>query len=177
MGCVVMAFWGIPMDGTKPEGWGGLTPGNAPERGTTGRAPGPAASGGGVCIFGGVPGGVFATGSGVWGGFLSFLPKEKKGIEGPPAWKACQGLLMVHYYHGDATGISVLMSQANGDFLRGSHPAAPAGVSTQIEAVLGEILQTLCTARRSGELTFRSGESYGYLFLQQGPAEQRHSLP
>jgi len=60
------------------------------------------------------------------------------------------------------------MSQANGDFLRGVHPAAPAGVSTQIETGLAEILQPLCTARRSGELTFRSGESYGYLFLQQG---------
>jgi pSer/pThr/pTyr-binding forkhead associated (FHA) protein len=75
---------------------------------------------------------------------------------------------MVHYYHGDATGISVLMSQANGDFLRGVHPAAPTGVSTQIEAGLAEILQPICTGRRSGELTFRSGESYGYLFLQQG---------
>jgi len=75
---------------------------------------------------------------------------------------------MVHYYDGDATGISVLMSQANGDFLRGLHPAVPGGVSTQVEAGLAEILQPICSARRNGELTFRSGESYGYLFLQQG---------
>jgi hypothetical protein len=75
----------------RPEGWGGLTLGKPPEKELAGTAPGSAAKGGGVWIFGGVPGGVFATGSGVCGGFLSFLPKEKKGIEEAPAWKACQG--------------------------------------------------------------------------------------
>jgi pSer/pThr/pTyr-binding forkhead associated (FHA) protein len=74
----------------------------------------------------------------------------------------------MHYYHADTTGISGQMSQANSDFLHGIHPEAPHGTRTSSEAALAEILQSMCGARRSGQLTFRSAASYGYLFLQQG---------
>lgn len=33
---------------------------------------------------------------------------------------------------------------------------------------LAEILQLCCLSRRSGQITFRSGESYGFIFIQQG---------
>jgi hypothetical protein len=33
---------------------------------------------------------------------------------------------------------------------------------------LPEILQTCCLSRRSGQITFRSGESYGFVYIQQG---------
>jgi pSer/pThr/pTyr-binding forkhead associated (FHA) protein len=75
---------------------------------------------------------------------------------------------MVHYYHGDATGISVLMSQTNGDFFQGLDTPPSGGVSSQTATGLAEILQSTCSARHSGQITFRSGESYGYVFLQQG---------
>jgi pSer/pThr/pTyr-binding forkhead associated (FHA) protein len=75
---------------------------------------------------------------------------------------------MVHYYHGDATGISVLMSQTNGDFFQGLETPQPGGVSSQAATGLAEILQSTCTARHSGQITFRSAASYGYVFLQQG---------
>jgi pSer/pThr/pTyr-binding forkhead associated (FHA) protein len=75
---------------------------------------------------------------------------------------------MVHYYHGDATGISVLMSQTNGDFFQGLESPQPDGVSSQNAGGLAEILQSTCRARHSGQITFRSGASYGYVFLQQG---------
>jgi hypothetical protein len=91
IGCVTTVFLGTSTAGIKPEGCGGLIAGAVPKTVAAGLAPDGVASGGGVWIFGGVPGGVFATVSGGCGGFLSFLPKEKKAIEGTPAWKACQG--------------------------------------------------------------------------------------
>ena len=65
------------------------------------------------------------------------------------------------------------MSQANSDFLHGGLPAAPNGLPLQGNAGLAEILQSISGSRRSGQLTFRSGASYGYVFLQQG----RSSMP
>ncbi len=60
------------------------------------------------------------------------------------------------------------MSQANGDFHTGAQTTGPVGLPSPIDTGLAEILQSICTARRSGQLTFRSGPSFGYLFLQQG---------
>ncbi len=60
------------------------------------------------------------------------------------------------------------MSQANGDFHHGVHPTSPVGLPAPVETGLAEILQSICSARRGGQLTFRSGPSFGYLFLQQG---------
>lgn len=75
---------------------------------------------------------------------------------------------MVHYYMGDAIGISLLMSQTNSDFFHGLESPNPTNFSSHTETGLAEILQTFCVQRRSGQLTFRSAASYGYVFLQQG---------
>jgi len=60
------------------------------------------------------------------------------------------------------------MSQTNGDFFQGLETPPPGDFSGQTTVGLAEILQSTCRARHSGQLTFRSGPSYGYLFLQQG---------
>lgn len=60
------------------------------------------------------------------------------------------------------------MSQTNSDFYPGLEPPNPTSFSSSTEAGLAEILQTLCKAGRSGQLTFRAAASHGYLFLQQG---------
>lgn len=60
------------------------------------------------------------------------------------------------------------MSQSNGDFLSGAHATGSVDSPGPIDAPLAELLQAICGARRSGQLTFRSGASFGYLFLQQG---------
>jgi pSer/pThr/pTyr-binding forkhead associated (FHA) protein len=59
------------------------------------------------------------------------------------------------------------MSQTNGDFIPGSTQTTP-GEFNHAEAGLAEILQSACTARHTGQITFRSFASYGYVFLQQG---------
>jgi len=73
---VVTVFRGNPVTAMRPAGGVDM----AGETGGCGSVPDRVASGGGVWIFGGVPGGVFATGSVGCGGFLSFLPNEKKAI-------------------------------------------------------------------------------------------------
>jgi pSer/pThr/pTyr-binding forkhead associated (FHA) protein len=60
------------------------------------------------------------------------------------------------------------MSQTNSDFFPGLDSPAPASFSNQTEVGLAEIVQTFCKAQRSGQVTFHSAGSYGYLFLQQG---------
>src|ERR1700734_3902363 len=42
------------------------------------------------------------------------------------------------------------------------------GFNSQSQMGLAEVLQMCCLSRRSGQITFRSNESYGYVFIQQG---------
>jgi pSer/pThr/pTyr-binding forkhead associated (FHA) protein len=78
---------------------------------------------------------------------------------------------MVHYYLPLATANIVPMSYQN------SSPAPPpepsgasnaSGFSAQSQMGLADVLQMCCLSRRSGQITFRSGESYGYVYVQQG---------
>jgi pSer/pThr/pTyr-binding forkhead associated (FHA) protein len=62
------------------------------------------------------------------------------------------------------------MSQTNSDFFPGLGSSGPGPISSISETGLAEVLQTFCAERRSGQITFRSGNSYGYVFLQQGQA-------
>ncbi|MCE0485048.1 MAG: DUF4388 domain-containing protein [Methylacidiphilales bacterium] len=45
---------------------------------------------------------------------------------------------------------------------------SPSGLNAQSQMGLPEILQMCCLSRRSGQITFRSGASYGYIYIQQG---------
>src|SRR5580658_563332 len=40
--------------------------------------------------------------------------------------------------------------------------------NSQSQMGLAEVLQMCCLSRRSGQITFRSGESYGYVYIQHG---------
>jgi pSer/pThr/pTyr-binding forkhead associated (FHA) protein len=60
------------------------------------------------------------------------------------------------------------MSQTNGDFYHGATETTPGDLPGDSEAGLAEILQSACTARGTGQITFRSDGSCGYVFLQQG---------
>jgi len=60
------------------------------------------------------------------------------------------------------------MSLANSQSLNGMNFTPPEGVPVQGNAGLADILQAVSNGRRSGQLTFRSGASYGFVFLQQG---------
>jgi pSer/pThr/pTyr-binding forkhead associated (FHA) protein len=60
------------------------------------------------------------------------------------------------------------MSQTNGDFFSGTTQTEPGGFPHHSEAGLAEILQAACTAHRTGQITFHSDGSFGYVFLQQG---------
>jgi len=60
------------------------------------------------------------------------------------------------------------MSQPNHNPLSDSGSSLSTGFSTQSEMGLAEVLQMCCISRRSGQITFRSGESYGFVFIQQG---------
>src|SRR5471032_2584555 len=42
------------------------------------------------------------------------------------------------------------------------------GFTSQSQMGLPEVLQMCCLSRRSGQITFRSGESYGFIYIQQG---------
>jgi len=42
------------------------------------------------------------------------------------------------------------------------------GFSAQSQMGLPEVLQMCCLSRRSGQITFRSGESYGFIYIQHG---------
>ncbi len=60
------------------------------------------------------------------------------------------------------------MSYPNSNPSPSSDPTISQGFSTQSEMGLAEVLQMCCLSRRSGQIIFRSGESYGYVFIQQG---------
>jgi pSer/pThr/pTyr-binding forkhead associated (FHA) protein len=75
---------------------------------------------------------------------------------------------MVHYYLSLATANIVAMSYPNSTSLPEPDPSYSPGFSTQSEMGLAEVLQMCCISRRSGQIIFRSGESYGYVFIQQG---------
>jgi pSer/pThr/pTyr-binding forkhead associated (FHA) protein len=60
------------------------------------------------------------------------------------------------------------MSHPNSDDTPNPDPSATSGFSAQSEMGLPEVLQMCCLSRRSGQITFRSGESYGFIYIQQG---------
>src|SRR5580658_9257643 len=75
---------------------------------------------------------------------------------------------MVHYYLSLATANIVEMSYPNSNPLPPSDLPASSGFSAQTQMGLPEVLQMCCLSRRSGQITFRSGESYGFIYLQHG---------
>ena len=75
---------------------------------------------------------------------------------------------MVHYYIAVATGIIVAMSHPNSNTAPNSDQSGTTGFSAQSQMGLPEVLQMCCLSRRSGQITFRSGESYGFIYIQQG---------
>ena len=60
------------------------------------------------------------------------------------------------------------MSHPNSSHLPNHDQAATSGFSAQSQMGLPEVLQMCCLSRRSGQITFRSGESYGFIYIQQG---------
>jgi pSer/pThr/pTyr-binding forkhead associated (FHA) protein len=75
---------------------------------------------------------------------------------------------MVHYYLPLATGNIATMSQQNSNPVPGPESSGTSGFSAQSQMGLPEVLQMCCLSRRSGQITFRSGESYGFIYIQQG---------
>src|SRR5277367_5787622 len=60
------------------------------------------------------------------------------------------------------------MSYQNSNPVPGSNSPASSGFSAQSQMGLPEVLQMCCLSRRSGQITFRSGESYGFIYIQHG---------
>ncbi len=60
------------------------------------------------------------------------------------------------------------MSQPNSTPDSNPESAAKSGFSAQSQMGLPEVLQMCCLSRRSGQITFRSGESYGFIYIQHG---------
>jgi pSer/pThr/pTyr-binding forkhead associated (FHA) protein len=75
---------------------------------------------------------------------------------------------MVHYYLSLATAIIAAMSHPNSNQAPNPDRSATSGFSAQSQMGLPEVLQMCCLSRRSGQITFRSGESYGFIYIQQG---------
>ena len=75
---------------------------------------------------------------------------------------------MVHYYLSLATANIDSMSHPNSNPIPNPDQAATSGFSAQSQMGLPEVLQMCCLSRRSGQITFRSGESYGFIYIQQG---------
>jgi pSer/pThr/pTyr-binding forkhead associated (FHA) protein len=75
---------------------------------------------------------------------------------------------MVHYYLSLATANVNAMSQPNSTPDSGPESAGISGFNAQSQMGLPEVLQMCCLSRRSGQITFRSGESYGYIYIQHG---------
>jgi hypothetical protein len=75
---------------------------------------------------------------------------------------------MVHYYLSLATAIIAAMSHPNSNQAPPPDPSGTSGFSAQSQMGLPEVLQMCCLSRRSGQITFRSGESYGFIYIQQG---------
>ncbi len=60
------------------------------------------------------------------------------------------------------------MSLPNSNQASSADPSSTSGFSAQSEMGLPEVLQMCCLSRRSGQITFHSGESYGFIYIQQG---------
>jgi hypothetical protein len=75
---------------------------------------------------------------------------------------------MVHYYLSLATANIVPMSLQNSSPAPNPDQTGTSGFSAQSQMGLPEVLQMCCLSRRSGQITFRSGESYGFIYIQQG---------
>src|SRR6201999_4217410 len=60
------------------------------------------------------------------------------------------------------------MSQPNSTPGPTPESAGNSGFSAQSQMGLPEVLQMCCLSHRSGQITFRSGESYGYIYIQHG---------
>jgi pSer/pThr/pTyr-binding forkhead associated (FHA) protein len=60
------------------------------------------------------------------------------------------------------------MSHQNINPVPGPESSGSSGFSAQSQMGLPEVLQMCCLSRRSGQITFRSGESYGFIFIQHG---------
>ena len=75
---------------------------------------------------------------------------------------------MVHYYISLATANIAPMSQPNSNSNSNPEQSATSGFSAQSQMGLPEVLQMCCLSRRSGQITFRSGESYGFIYIQHG---------
>src|ERR1700735_1261122 len=75
---------------------------------------------------------------------------------------------MVHYNLSLATAIIDPMSHPNSNPTPNPDQAGTSGFSAQSQMGLPEVLQMCCLSRRSGQITFRSGESYGFIYIQHG---------
>lgn len=60
------------------------------------------------------------------------------------------------------------MSQQSNNPVPDPENTPSAGFNPQSQMGLAEILQMCCLSRRSGQITFRSGQSYGYVYIQHG---------
>jgi pSer/pThr/pTyr-binding forkhead associated (FHA) protein len=75
---------------------------------------------------------------------------------------------MVHYYLPLATANIEAMSHQKSNPVPNPEPSGTSGFSAQSQMGLPEVLQMCCLSRRSGQITFRSGESYGFIYIQHG---------
>jgi pSer/pThr/pTyr-binding forkhead associated (FHA) protein len=75
---------------------------------------------------------------------------------------------MVHYYLSLATANVNAMSLPNSNPGPTPESAGMSGFNAQSQMGLPEVLQMCCLSRRSGQITFRSGESYGFIYIQHG---------
>jgi len=75
---------------------------------------------------------------------------------------------MVHYYLSLATANIDTMSHPNSNPVPNPEHSATSGFTSESQMGLPEVLQMCCLSRRSGQITFRSGESYGFIYIQQG---------
>jgi len=60
------------------------------------------------------------------------------------------------------------MSHPNTNQTPNPAQSGTSGFSAQSQMGLPEVLQMCCLSMRSGQITFRSGESYGFIYIQQG---------
>src|SRR5471030_2497044 len=75
---------------------------------------------------------------------------------------------MVHYYIPLATANIDAMSPSKSNSVPNPDDAATSGFSAQSQMGLAEVIQMCCLSRRSGQITFRSGESFGFVYVQHG---------
>jgi pSer/pThr/pTyr-binding forkhead associated (FHA) protein len=75
---------------------------------------------------------------------------------------------MVHYYYAVATANIVSMSHSNSSSVPEGENAAAFHIQASQSMDLAAVLQLCCGNRRSGQITFRSGESYGFVYIQHG---------